>query len=58
MEYARGLVEEATKTKPNKTRIMISADGLLAAAKNIASIMPAVLIIATQIVETIIKFSE
>jgi hypothetical protein len=57
LECARSLIEEATKAKPDKTRIMISGDRLLTAAKNIATIMPAVLSIATQIVETITKLS-
>jgi hypothetical protein len=55
LEYARRLLGEAAKSKPNKTLIKISGEGLLAAAKNIVAITPAVLTIATQIIETITK---
>lgn len=57
LEYARRLIEEAGKSKPNKTLVKISREGLLVAAKNIAEIMPAVLVVATQIVETISKYT-
>jgi hypothetical protein len=56
-EYARRLLEEAAKSKPNKTLIKISGEGLLKAAKNIAAITPAVLSTATQVVETIAKYT-
>lgn len=56
-EYARRLIEEADKPKPNKTLIKISGEGLLTAAKKIAAITPAVLTTATQIVETIAKYT-
>jgi len=56
-EYARRLIEEADKPKPNKTLIKISGEGLLTGAKKIAAITPAVLTTATQIVETIAKYT-
>ena len=57
LEYARRLRDEAVKPKPNKTLVKISGEGLLTAAKNITAITPAVLTTATQIVETIAKYT-
>lgn len=55
-ETAKAAVEQATKEKPNKTLVTISAEGLKAAAQNLAAALPAVLPIATKIAETIQKF--
>jgi hypothetical protein len=52
-ETAKAAVEHATKEKPNKTMIQISADGLKQAAQNLAAVLPTVLPIATKIAETI-----
>lgn len=48
-EAARVLVEAATKEKPNKASIKITAAGLKQAAENIANVMPTVLPIAMEI---------
>jgi hypothetical protein len=49
-------VEQATKAKPNKALVQISAQGLTAAAQNLAAALPAVLPIATKIAEAIQRF--
>lgn len=54
-ETAKELVETATAEKPNRVRIKITSDGLKAAAETLVSVMPQVLVIATQIVDTIAK---
>jgi hypothetical protein len=43
--------------KPNKTMLQISAEGLKQAAKNLVTVTPIVLTIATQIVNTIMKIT-
>ena len=55
-ESAKSLIETATKEKPNKAMIQVSAEGLKMAAKNLAEITPTVLVIATKIAEAIAKF--
>lgn len=57
-ETAKELVETATAQKPNKVRIRITAEGLKKAAENLATVMPQVLVIATQIVETVARFTS
>ena len=52
-ETAKELLEKATKDKPNKTLVTISAEGLKQAAANLATVLPAVLPIASKIVEHI-----
>lgn len=52
-ETAKDLLEKASKEKPNKAVVTISAKGLKQAAANIAAVLPAVLPIATRIVEHI-----
>jgi hypothetical protein len=56
-ETAKHAVEQATKAKPNKALVQISAEGLKAAAQNLAAVLPAVLPIATKIAETIQRLS-
>jgi hypothetical protein len=53
---AEQLVKAATDEKPNKTLLQISGEGLKQAAQNLAAVLPLVLPIATQIVETVRKF--
>ena len=57
-ESAKRLIEEASKEKSNGTLLTISAEGLQAAAKNIAKVMPTILTIASQIVNTVLKLSS
>lgn len=47
------MVEQATATKPNKSLLKITGEGLKKAAENIADVLPTVLGIATKIVATI-----
>lgn len=54
-EMARSFVEGATKEKPNKKVLEITADGLKKAAENIASITPQVLTTALAIISFIDK---
>ena len=54
-ETAKDLVEKAAKDKPNKGTIQIIGEGLKAAATNLAGVLPTVLPIATQIVQTVQK---
>jgi hypothetical protein len=56
-ETAQDLVQSATKEKPNKTKLRISAEGLKKAEETLATVMPAVLTIATQIVQVIGKYT-
>jgi ElaB/YqjD/DUF883 family membrane-anchored ribosome-binding protein len=56
-EFAQELVEAAKEEKPNKFKLRISADGLKKAAENLATIVPPVLAIASQIADTIIRFT-
>ena len=51
------LVDTAATEKPNTSMLKITGDGLKAAAKNLAGVVPDVLKIATQIVTTIAKFT-
>ena len=55
-ESAKALVEASTREQPNKTTVKITAEGLKAAAENIATIMPTVLVIASAIVRTVSQF--
>jgi len=48
-EYAKTLLEDVSNPSAKKTRIQITKDGLLQAAKNISGIMPTILEIAYQI---------
>jgi len=54
-QSAELLVETASQEKPNKRMVEITGEGLKQAAQNIAHVMPTVLGIATQIVETVGK---
>jgi hypothetical protein len=47
--YAEELVKDASAEQPKKAKIQISKQGLLQAAKNLASVVPSVLEIATNI---------
>ena len=53
-EIAGDFIEKATKEKPNKPLVKISADGLIKAAENIAAITPKILV-ASQAIITFIK---
>lgn len=55
-ESAETLIGAATKEKANKTSVKITAEGLKAAAENIAKVMPTVLSISTQIIKTVLGF--
>lgn len=54
-ETARQAVNQATRDRPNKTLVQISADGLKQAAQNLASTLPDVLPLATKIAAAIAK---
>jgi hypothetical protein len=56
-ESTKVLVEAVNKEKPNKAMIQVSAKGLKQAAKNLAAVTPIVLTIATQIINTVLKFT-
>jgi hypothetical protein len=56
-EFAQELVETATEEAPNRVRLRISAEGLKAAADNLAAVVPPVLAIATQIANTILRLA-
>ena len=47
---AKNLIESATREKPNKPLVQISADGLKRAAENIAAIAPKVLLTAQAVI--------
>lgn len=55
-ETAQQAVEQATREKPNKTMVQISAEGLKQAAQNLAAALPDVLPIAMKIAAVIAKF--
>lgn len=55
-ETAKQAVEQATKAQPNRTLVTISAEGLKAAAQNLAAVLPTVLPLATRIAKAIQKF--
>jgi hypothetical protein len=57
-EMAKSLIENATKEKPNKPLVKISADGLKQAAENIAVIVPKVLLIAQAIISFVMTLSQ
>ena len=50
---ANAIEEEIKKETPDKEKLEINGDSLLLAAKNLASVVPFVLSIATQVVKTI-----
>lgn len=50
-ETAKAVIEQATKPQPNHMLVQITAEGLKAAAQNLAAVLPAVLPIATQIAD-------
>lgn len=54
-EATKLLIETIKKEKPNKSMVQVGAEGLMQAAKNLATVMPTVLTIATQIVTTIME---
>ncbi|MCP4352409.1 MAG: hypothetical protein GY795_43675 [Desulfobacterales bacterium] len=54
-ETAKQLVEVATKEKPNKSMVQISASGLKQAAESIADVVPKVLGVVTQIIQFVYK---
>ncbi len=53
-EMAKSLIENATKEKPNKKLIEISAEGLKKAAKDLAIIIPSVLLISEKLISFIL----
>jgi hypothetical protein len=57
-EIAKQLIDQVSKQQPNKAMLDIGAEGLKKAAQNIASVAPAVLPIAIQIVEQIGKITQ
>ncbi len=56
-QQTQSLIEEATKEKPNKTMLGISANGLKQAAGTVADVAPKVLQVATQIAEFVMKLA-
>ena len=56
-ETAKALVDTAKAEKPNKVMLQISGEGLKQAAKNLADVMPLVVVIASQIVLTVAKLT-
>jgi hydroxypyruvate isomerase len=54
-ETTQALVDAAKQQKPNPTMVQITSDGLLKAAKNLATVAPVVLPLASQIVEVVSK---
>lgn len=52
-DSAKALVEAGTKSKPNKTTLQITAQGLKKAAECVADIMPTVLSVASSIVKSV-----
>ena len=48
-ETAKGLVEQATKEKPNKTLVQLSAEGLKTTAAYLAGVLPDITKVATEI---------
>ncbi|HEY1011072.1 MAG TPA: hypothetical protein VGE07_00105 [Herpetosiphonaceae bacterium] len=54
-DTAKELIEKAAKDKPNKTTIQITADGLKAAATNLAAVLPTIIPIAGQIAQGVQK---
>ena len=54
-QAAEVLIEAATNERPNKYTVEIRREGLQKAAQNIASVMPTVIAIATQIIAAIAK---
>jgi hypothetical protein len=48
------LIEDATSETPDKERVEITGESLILAAKNLANVIPIVLTIATQIVDTVL----
>jgi hypothetical protein len=52
-DSAKALVDAATKEKPNKTTIKITAEGLKQAAKNLAAVLPEIMSIALEITSRI-----
>ena len=56
-ETAKILVDQAKAPQPNRTLLQITGEGLKAAAKNLAEVIPSILPIATQIVMSIGKMT-
>ena len=54
-EIAETLVEAAASDKPKKKSIQITGEGLKQAAKNLADVLPGIIVIATQIVAAATK---
>ena len=54
-ETTQALVNAAKQQNPNKTTVQITGDGLMQAAKNLASVAPLVLPLAGQIVQTVTR---
>lgn len=57
-EMAKDLIEKATKEKPNKPLVQISAEGLKKAADNIAVITPKVLVAAQAIITFVMQLQK
>jgi hypothetical protein len=57
-ETAKAAVEQATKEQPNKTMVQISGEGLKQAAQNLATVLPTVLPLATQIANALQQFVD
>ena|GEM_PF-2736019 len=54
-ERVEGLVKEAKKSKPDPDYLKVSAAGLKKAAANLATVLPAVIPIATQLADQLLK---
>ncbi|KAB8140796.1 hypothetical protein F8S13_22620 [Chloroflexia bacterium SDU3-3] len=54
-EQTKDLLDKASKEKPNKKLVMISAEGLTKAAENLGAALPAVLSLVPQIILTVQK---
>jgi chromosome segregation ATPase len=57
-EIAGTLVEVTASEKPKKKSIQITGEGLKQAAKNLADVLPGIIVIATQIVAAAIKLGK
>jgi len=55
-EIVEGLLTQASAKEPNKTLLKITAEGLKEAAKTLASVMPLILPLATEIAKIIANF--
>jgi hypothetical protein len=58
VQAAEQLVKAATRKKPNKTLVKITAQGLTAAVQTLAEATPPVAVVAAQIVEMVGKVTR